>query len=153
MSLSEGATMMIGRVAKLAGVNVETVRYYQRRGLLAEPDRYYGTFRRYPAETVDQILFIKRAQALSFSLDEIRVLMQSDSMPGCDLIHGLVTQKTEALRRQIDDLGRRLALLEQLARLCGQYVGGPHAKCPLVTHLSGGAPLVFDTVMDCARLE
>ena len=145
--------MMIGRVAKLAGVNVETVRYYQRRGLVAEPDRYRGTFRRYPAETVDQILFIKRAQALSFSLDEIAVLMQLGSTAGCGLIDGLVTQKVEALRRQIDDLGRRLALLEQLVQLCGRHMGGPDAKCPLITHLSGGAPLVFDTMMDCVQLE
>lgn len=136
--------MMIGRVAKLAGVNVETVRYYQRRGLLAEPDRYYGTFRRYPAETVEQIVFIKRAQVLGFSLDEIAILMQSDVTAGCDPIHGLVTQKAEALRRQIDDLGERLALLEHLIELCGRRGDESDAMCPLVGYLSGQSPGTFD---------
>jgi DNA-binding transcriptional MerR regulator len=55
---------MIGRVAKLAGVNVETVRYYQRRGLLAEPEKPHMGYRRYPADSVKHIRFIKRAQAL-----------------------------------------------------------------------------------------
>jgi MerR family mercuric resistance operon transcriptional regulator len=60
--------LTIGRVAKLAGVNVETIRYYQRRGLLAEPDKPHMGYRRYPADIVKHIRFIKRAQALGFTL-------------------------------------------------------------------------------------
>ena len=68
--------LTIGRVAKLAGVSVETIRYYQRRGLLTEPDKPHMGYRRYPADIVKHIRFIKRAQALGFSLQEIIELLR-----------------------------------------------------------------------------
>ena len=67
--------LTIGRVAKLAGVNVETIRYYQRRRLIAEPDKPHMGYRRYPADIVKHIRFIKRAQALGFTLEEITELL------------------------------------------------------------------------------
>lgn len=140
--------MLIGRVAKLAGVNVETVRYYQRRGLLAEPARYYGTFRRYSIGTVEQILFIKRAQALGFSLDEIEVLIRLDAAADCDPIRDLVTQKTTALRKQIGDLRERLDVLEHLVQLCSSCGSQPGVACPLVGHLSGQNLSALNPAMD-----
>ena len=70
------AGMTIGRLAKEAGVNVETVRYYQRRGLLEEPQKPAGGHRRYQQSTLDRIAFIRRAQALGFSLAEIESLLE-----------------------------------------------------------------------------
>lgn len=148
-----GTVMTISRVAKLAGVGVETVRYYQRRGLLAEPAKYGGAFRRYPIETVEQILFIKRAQALGFSLDEIGILMQSDTTAGCAPIHELVMQKAEALRSQINDLGGRLGMLERLVCLCGNWENELRSVCPLVAHLSGKGMPALDTEVNCIQLK
>ena len=64
--------MTIGHLAKEAGVNVETIRYYQRRGLLEEPEKPIGGHRRYPRVALDRIAFIRRAQKLGFSLAEVR---------------------------------------------------------------------------------
>ncbi len=126
--------MNIGRVAKLAGVNVETIRYYQRRGLIAEPAKPLGAYRRYPPEIVGQIRFIKRAQALGFTLDEIALLLRPPTAEGCAQVHELVLGKIRALRIQIDSLTRCMRTLEQLIDQCR---GMPAcATCPLRGHLS-----------------
>lgn len=148
-----GAALTIGRIAKLAGVNVETVRYYQRRGLVIEPDRHAGSYRRYPIETVAQILFIKRAQALGFSLDEIAILIQSGSALGCDQIHTLIAQKTEVLRGQIDVLCERLDVLQRLTLQCENTEGAACTPCPVVAHLSGESVFASDTARDCSMVE
>src|SRR3954468_16785809 len=67
--------MTIGRLAKAAGMNVETIRYYQRRGLLEEPKKPLGGHRRYPPQAVRQLAFIRRAQQLGFSLEEVKALL------------------------------------------------------------------------------
>lgn len=133
-----GTALTIGRIAKLAGVNVETIRYYQRRGLVAKPDRLFDSYRRYPPEAVDQILFIKRAQALGFSLDEIAVLLQLDSSTGSSHIYDLVVEKAAALRTQIEDLGGRLDILERLIRQSDGMACDGYVHCPLILYLSGG---------------
>ena len=68
--------MTIGRLAQAAGVNVETIRYYQRRGLIGEPHKPPGGHRRYPPGVLQQIAFIRRAQQLGFSLAEVKALLQ-----------------------------------------------------------------------------
>lgn len=73
-------TMSISALAAAAGVSVETVRYYQRRGLLARPDRRYGTIRRYTAADRERLLFVHRAQRLGFTLDEIAQLLALDAV-------------------------------------------------------------------------
>jgi len=70
------AKLTIGRVPAAAGVNVETIRYYQRRGLLEEPMKPLGGYRDYPTDVVKQIRFIKRAQALGFTLEDVTGLLQ-----------------------------------------------------------------------------
>jgi MerR family transcriptional regulator, mercuric resistance operon regulatory protein len=75
--------LTIGQVATEGGVNVETIRYYQRRGLLEEPEKPVGGYRNYPKEIVKRIRFIKRAQALGFSLEEVAELLQLDLADGC----------------------------------------------------------------------
>ena len=67
--------MTIGRLAKAAGMNVETIRYYQRRGLLDEPRKPLGGHRRYPAQAVRQLAFIRRAQPLGFSREDVKGLL------------------------------------------------------------------------------
>ena len=126
--------MNIGRVAKLAGVNVETIRYYQRRGLIVEPAKPLGTYRRYPPEVVARIRFIKRAQALGFSLGEISVLLRSPSTEGCAQVHELVQAKIRTQRSQIDGLTRRVHTLERLLSQCREV--RECAGCPLRGHLS-----------------
>ena len=69
-------TMTIGALAQSAGVGVETVRYYQRRGLLPQPARSYGTIRRYGPDDAARLRFIRRAQELGFTLDEIGELLE-----------------------------------------------------------------------------
>src|SRR5258708_251804 len=71
--------MTIGRVAAAAGVSVETIRYYQRRGLLEEPAKPIGGYRRYPPEMVNRICFIKRAQVLGFTLEDVAGLLRLDN--------------------------------------------------------------------------
>ena len=75
--------MTIGRLAKAAGVHVETIRYYQRRGLLAEPRRAPGSVRRYGAEAAARVEFVKRAQELGFTLEEVKALLKLNSTPTC----------------------------------------------------------------------
>ena len=74
----------IGALAKAAGVNVETIRFYQRKGLLVEPRRRYGEIRRYGAGEVARVRFVKAAQRLGFSLDEIAGLLRLDDGAHCD---------------------------------------------------------------------
>ena len=67
--------MTIGRLAEAAGINVETIRYYQRRGLIEEPRKPLGGHRRYPPDALRQLAFIRRAQQLGFSLEEVKSLL------------------------------------------------------------------------------
>ena len=76
VSSGDGAALRSGQVAVAAGVNVETLRYYERRGLLAEPDRSPGGHRLYPAETVTVLRVIKAAQRLGFTLEEVADLLE-----------------------------------------------------------------------------
>ena len=89
--------LTIGRVAKLAGVNVETIRYYQRRRLLAEPVKPHMGYRRYPANIVKHIRFIKRAQALGFTLEEIAELLRLEEARACAETRDLAAHKMELI--------------------------------------------------------
>ena len=93
--------MTIGRVAKLAGVGVETVRYYEREGIIEQPSRVYGAVREYSSEIVRRILFIKRAQELGFSLADITEMLSLRD--GGEGTCARVRDKTEAKLRQIED--------------------------------------------------
>jgi MerR family mercuric resistance operon transcriptional regulator len=77
-------SLTIGAFAKAAGVNVETIRFYQRKGLLPEPDKPYGSIRRYGEADVARVKFVKSAQRLGFSLDEVAGLLRLDDGAHCD---------------------------------------------------------------------
>jgi MerR family mercuric resistance operon transcriptional regulator len=125
--------LTIGRVAKLAEVNVESVRYYQRRGLLAEPDKPLGGHRRYPAEMVKRIRFIKRAQVLGFTLDEIGGLLQLAEASACAETRAVAVRKLALVERKLADLSHMRAALADLVQQCER---GELGGCPIIQALS-----------------
>ena len=129
----EGLT--IGAFAKVAGVNVETIRFYQRRGLLLEPDRPLGSIRRYGTTDVARVRFIKSAQSLGFSLDEIETLLKLDDGIHCREARKIAEQKLKDVRARMSDLGRIEAVLSQLVCECHSSKG--QVSCPMIASLHG----------------
>lgn len=127
------APATIGRVAQEAGVNVETVRYYQRIGLLAAPARPPGGVRRYPVETVSRLRFIRRAQQLGFSLEEVRNLLVLNDSVHCREARGLAVHKLALVESRIADLRALQARLRKLVAACDAEVSG---ACPILDTLS-----------------
>jgi MerR family transcriptional regulator, mercuric resistance operon regulatory protein len=132
-AVSEG--LPIGAFAAAAGVNVETVRYYQRKGLLSEPEKPYGSIRRYGEADVARVKFVKSAQRLGFTLDEVGVLLTLEDGMHCRQAQTLAQRKLTDVRSKLADLRRIESVLAQLVRECGQARG--KVSCPLVTALQG----------------
>lgn len=130
---SEGLT--IGAFAKAAGVNVETVRFYQRRRLLAEPDKPYGSIRRYGLDDVARVRFVKAAQRLGFSLDEVAGLLTLADGAHCDEARRLAEVKLADVRARLADLRRIERVLADLVRECRASDG--QVSCPLISTLQG----------------
>lgn len=122
--------LTIGRVAKLAGVNVETVRYYQRRGLLAEPDKPHMGYRRYPADIVKYIRFIKRAQALGFTLEEITELLRLEKARACAETRDLAAHKMRLIDQKLMGLTAMRKALAGLVQQCDRKQ--PAKGCPII---------------------
>lgn len=129
--------LTIGQVAAEAGVHKETIRYYQSLGLVAEPPRPPGSVRRYGAATVARLRFIKRAQELGFTLDEVGKLLQLESGEDCAATRELAQEKLAAIRRRIADLNRMRTLLERLVEQCRR--GKRPRRCPVIETLAGQA--------------
>lgn len=91
-------SLTIGVFAKAAGVNVETIRFYQRKGLLPEPDKPYGSIRRYGEADIARVKFVKSAQRLGFSLDEVAGLLRLDDGTHCNDARVHAEQKLEDVR-------------------------------------------------------
>jgi MerR family mercuric resistance operon transcriptional regulator len=126
--------LTIGRVAEQAGVNVETIRFYQRRGLLDEPSKPLGGYRRYPADAVKRLRFIKRAQALGFTLQEVAGLLRLEEARACAETRALAAHKVELIDQKLSDL---MAIRQALAGLVRQCDAGKRAKgCPIIQVLS-----------------
>jgi MerR family transcriptional regulator, mercuric resistance operon regulatory protein len=120
----------IGRLANAAGVGVETVRYYQRRGLLPEPARPPGEVRRYGAADVKRLKFIRSAQAAGFTLAEIGELIALDSSDDRARVRELANSRVAAIDAKIEELREAREALSGLARDCANQRGGP---CPILT--------------------
>jgi MerR family mercuric resistance operon transcriptional regulator len=131
MSMNERFT--IGKVAAAAGVNVETIRFYHRRGLLAEPEKEPGGFRYYGQAAIAQLRFIKRAQALGFSLDEIKGLIALNQPGSCKQTHEAAVTKLALVEARITDLTRIRRTLKQLIKEC--EAGNNSASCPIIESL------------------
>lgn len=124
--------MTIGRLAEAAGVNVETIRYYQRIGLISEPKKPQQGYRKYTHEALEQIKFTKRAQQLGFSLQEIADLLElSDGH--CSDVRKRAEKKRDKIKKQIKDLQSLQATLDQLIDTCN-FGGGNHI-CPIIETL------------------
>ncbi len=123
----------IGGFAAAAGVNVETIRFYQRKGLLPRPRRAYGSIRRYGAADVSRVRFVKSAQLLGFSLQEIADLLALEDGTRCAEARVAAEQKLEDVRAKIEDLRRIESVLAQLVDRCGS--GRGTITCPLIAAL------------------
>ena len=122
----------IGRLATAAGVNVETVRYYQKIGLIDEPLKPEQGFRKYPDETLEHIKFIKRAQKLGFSLQEIADLFELGD-GHCRDVRIRAEEKCDKIGKQIRDLQALQTTLTHLISACN--AGKTKQKCPIVETL------------------
>ena len=127
--------LTIGQVAAQAGVHKETIRYYQALGLVLEPPRPPGSVRRYGSDTVARLRFIKRAQQLGFTLEEVGKLLLLDDGQSCTATRALAEQKLSTIRDRIADLNRMRRLLEGLIDECDR--GGRPRGCPIIRTLSG----------------
>ena len=122
--------LTIGSLADEAGVDVETIRYYQRRGLMPEPDKPAQGYRRYDATTVKRVRFIKRAQALGFTLEEIGGLLKLDEAHACAETRELASHKLQTIETKLADLvAMRKALT---ALLCQCDAGAMKGNCPII---------------------
>ena len=129
------AALTIAGLAREGGVGVETVRYYQRRGLLDTPDRPGGSgasggIRRYGNDDVRRLRFIRSAQAAGFTLEAIGELLALDATDDRARVRELADARIRALDAQIEELKRVRASLHRLARECGAGSEGP---CPILT--------------------
>lgn len=126
-------SLTIGVLATTAGVNVETIRFYQRKGLLTEPDRPHGGIRRYGDAEVNRIKFVKSAQRLGFSLDEVAELLKLDDGTQCDEARGLAERKLIDVRSKLEDLRRIESTLDALIANCCTARG--NVSCPMISAL------------------
>lgn len=128
-------SMTIGRVAKLAGVGVETIRFYERQGLIKEPPRRVSGYRQYPPDTVDQLRFIRRAKELGFTLREIKELI--NLRDGSGRHRSEVRKLAEAKIRDIDQkLVRLQAMRSALYGLVESCACGGRPTCPILEALN-----------------
>lgn len=111
----------IGRLAAAAGVGIQTVRFYERRGLLTQPRRNGTAYRRYTADHLTRLRFVRRAQNLGFSLNEIHALLDMSAGPRttCADMKQKADHKAEEIAAKIEDLQRMKRSLEALSKACG----------------------------------
>ncbi len=125
--------LSIGKLAKQANVTIETIRYYQRMGLLIEPQKPVTGYRQYPIETIARIRFIKRAQQTGFTLKEISELLLLDS-GHCQDVRKMAEQKLRQIDKQIEDLSALRRVLDGLVKGCQEDPSTEH--CSLIESLS-----------------
>lgn len=126
--------LTIGGVAGKAGVNVETIRYYQRLKLLPEPPKPPRGVRRYSEDAVSRVRFIKRAQELGFSLAEIRRLMRLGDPQSCGEARSLAAEKLALVESRVADLERLRGTLKELIARCDR--GRGKVACPIIESLA-----------------
>jgi len=131
--MTAARSMTIGALARDAGVNVETVRYYQRRKLLGVPARPTGRVRRYGEDALARIGFIRRAQALGFTLDEIAALLRLERFSACGPARALAAKKLTVVDARLRNLVRLKSVLEELIARCDT---GAARGCAIIESLS-----------------
>lgn len=126
----------IRKLADTAGVGVEAVRYYQRSGLLAAPNRVDGGFRQYSSDDVRRLRFIKRSQALGYSLEDIAQLLSLSTTRDQLRVREITRQRVAEIRERMADLESMASALEDLADCCARAPQG--SACPIIAALAGG---------------
>lgn len=138
---SPGAQLLeelpIGQFGAMTGVSVETIRFYQRKGLLPQPPRQAGSIRRYGIADIERLRFIRSAQSLGFSLDEISELLRLEDGAHCQEASSLAEEKLEQVRAKLSDLSRIEAALSGLVQAC--RVSRGKVACPLIASLHASA--------------
>ncbi len=124
--------LTIGQLAKESNVHVETIRYYERRGLISKPPRSVSNYRMYSSENLRRLKFIKHAQGLGFSLKEIKEILSLRAIPRarCADVQKYTTRKIEELQERIHSLTRMRRSLEKLLRECSGDL--PATECPIL---------------------
>lgn len=130
-------TLTIGALAAAAGVNVETIRFYQRRCLLGEPERPHCGVRRYGSDDAARVRFIKSAQRIGFSLDEVAQLLKLEDGTRCGEAREIAAHRLVDVRQRLDDLQRIEAALAALVARCEGVRG--RVACPLIAALQEAA--------------
>ena len=127
--------LTIGKLAKSVNVNIETIRYYERRGLIPKPRRRESGYREYSDETTKRILFIKRAKDLGFSLKEVDELLSLKIAPGttCSDVKSKAEEKIADIEDKIKTLQRMKKALFKLSKTCRG--AGPASECPILEAL------------------
>ena len=128
--------LTIGALAAQAGVHLETIRFYQRKGLMREPSRPSGGVRRYGAVDLGRVRFIKSAQYLGFSLDEVAQLLKLEDGGHCDAARVQAQHKLADVRARLASLQRMEVALAEMVDRCGATQG--NVRCPLIETLHGG---------------
>ena len=129
-------SLTIDGLAKAAQVHVETIRYYQRRGLVAIPERPPGGIRRYGSADIDRLTFVKTAQRLGFSLDEIANLLRLEDGTHCQEASALAEDKLRNVREKINRLKKIETALQEMVDRCHVHEGD--ITCPLIASLHTG---------------
>lgn len=134
--------LTIGKVAKLAGVGIETVRFYEREGLVPEPPRRESGYRQYPEETVQRLRFIRRAKDIGFTLKEISEMLglrvDVSSRATCDAARKLAEEKIADVRGKIRTLRRMETVLARLVNCCKKRSAS--SECPILEALIKETP-------------
>ena len=125
--------LTIGRVAAAAGVNVETIRYYQRIGLLEFPEKPFGGMRSYKEKDLQRLRFIRHAQQLGFSLEDIRELLELSSSD-CKRVEKLAVAKLSLVKAKLRQLRRIESALAKTVEQCARRKG--NQPCPIIETLS-----------------
>ena len=131
----EGTPLTIGKLASAAGIGVETIRFYEREGLLPKPPRKRSGYRQYPPAAVERVLFIRRAKELGFTLKEVIELLELRVAPdkSCADVRALAKAKVADVEEKMAELARIKAALDRLARACRGK--GPTSECPILEAL------------------
>jgi len=127
-------TLTVGQVSSASGVHVETIRYYQGLGIVRAPKRPGAGFRRYGQADVARLRFIKRAQQLGFTLDEVKNLLQLEDGQSCRETRLLAENKLAMIEQRLADLNRMRRLLKQLIGECAS--GKRPRACPIIATLA-----------------
>ena len=137
--MPSAGTFAIGVLSDRSSVNIETVRYYERVGLLAKPARSAGGYRLYRPADAERLCFIRRARELGFSLDEVRRLLDlaDQKSQSCRRVHAIAAEHLKEVRAKLADLRRMERVLGVMVKACAQ---GTMPACPVLATLAQSAP-------------